>query len=162
MVAKTDHVEHSATSSAVRGCAPAAWDCQLHTYLGAPQSVAANLATVPASLVERRVYMLMVQGDERAEAHLFERFAFDDDEGTVATWSDHKLGDMVTRMTEVLIGNGGAHCPGEQVKAHLSTEHDFIVGAPAPAPKTAAEAFAPVLEGFSGDKFVQATVMALC
>ncbi|MFE9748334.1 hypothetical protein ACFYOT_25800 [Saccharothrix saharensis] len=134
----------------------------MHTYMGSPANVATNLAAVPSSLVERRVYMLMVQGDDRAEAHLFERFAFDDEEGTIATWSDHKLGDMVMRMTDVLIANGGAHCPGEQVKAHLDAEHDFSVGAPAPAPKTAAEAFGPVMEGFSGDKFVQATVMALC
>lgn len=158
----TTQTKPAPLTTAVAACAPAAWDCQMHTYLGSPANVAANLAAVPADIVERRVYMLMVQGTDRAEAHLFERFAFEDNEGTVATWSDHKLGDMVTRLTEVLIGNGGAHCPGEQVKANLEEQHDFQVGAPAPAPKTAAEAFGPILASFSSDKFVQATVMALC
>ncbi|MFC5054229.1 hypothetical protein [Saccharothrix xinjiangensis] len=162
MVTQTAHAEQTQSPSAVAACKPAAWDCQMHTYMGSPENVATNLATISDSLVERRVYMLMVQGDDRAEAHLYERFAFEDDEGTVATWSDHKLGDMVSRLTEVLVGNGGAHCPGEQVKAQLATDHEFTVGTPTPAPKTAAEAFGPVLASFSGDKFVQATVMALC
>lgn len=162
MISKTASVEQSTASAPKRGCAAAAWDCQLHTYMGSPDDVAANLASVPSSLIERRVYMLMVQGEDRAEAHLFERFAMEDDEGTVASWSDHKLGDMVTHLTDVLIGNGGAHCPGEQVKASLAAEHDFIVSMPAPAPTTAAEAFAPIMVAFAGDRFVQATVMALC
>lgn len=106
--------------------------------------------------------MLMVQGDDRAEVNLFERFSFEDSEGTVAQWSDKLLGNMVTQMTDVLIGNAGVHCPGEQIKAQLETNYDFVVGAPAPAPKTAAEAFGPVINGFAGDKFVHATIMALC
>lgn len=149
-------------TQAAAACAPLAWDCQLHTYMGSPQNVEANLASIPESLIGRRVYMLMVQGEDRAEAHLFERFAFEDDEGTVARWQDRELGDMVTRLTEVLVGNAGVHCPGEQIKARLETTHDFAVGVPAPAPKTAAEAFGPVMAGFAADRFVQATVMALC
>jgi hypothetical protein len=154
--------QQATKAPAVAGCAPTAWDCQMHTYLGSPENVTANLAAVPNSLTERRVYMLMVQGDDHAEAHLFERFAFGDEEATIAQWSDHKLGDMVSRLTEVLVGNGGVHCPGEQVKAHLEAEHKFAEGALAPAPKNSAEAFGPVMAGFAGDKFVQATVMALC
>jgi hypothetical protein len=146
----------------VAGCSAAAWDCQLHTYMGAPQSVAANLAAMPKSLVERRVYMLTIQGDDRAEAHLFERFAFGDSDGTVSQWSNQHLGNMIVQMTDVLINNAGVHCPGEQIKARLAQDHDFVLSAPAPAPKTAAEAFGPVMAAFTGDKFVQATVMALC
>lgn len=162
MITETINIPDTTESLAVAACAAIAWDCQLHTYMGAPQNVAANLTAMPNSLVERRVYMLTVQGDDRAEAHLFERFAFEDSDGTVARWSDRHLGNMITQMTDVLIGNAGVHCPGEQIKARLTQERDFVVNAPAPAPKTAAEAFGPVIATFAGDKFVHATVMALC
>jgi len=162
LITETINIPDTTEVSAVAACTAAAWDCQLHTYMGAPEDVAANLAATPDSLVARRVYMLTVQGDNRAEAHLFERFAFEDSDGTVARWSDRHLGDMITKMTDVLISNAGVHCPGEQIKARLTQDHDFVVSAPTPAPKTAAEAFGPAMATFVGDKFVHATVMALC
>ncbi|ROP41795.1 hypothetical protein [Saccharothrix texasensis] len=75
MISQSTQIEQSASSTAVAACAPAAWDCQMHAYMETPANVATNLAAVPSGLVERRVYMLMVQGDDRAEAHWFERFA---------------------------------------------------------------------------------------
>lgn len=143
-------------------CAAAAWDCQSHTFLGSPETVSANLAGLPDELVSRRVYMLMIQGDSRAEARIFERFDISDRDGTVARWENDDLGDLVSQITEVLVTNRGVHCPGEQVKASLEGDREFIVDAPAPAPKTAADAFTPALAAFKDDKFVQVTVMALC
>lgn len=140
----------------------AAWDCQSHTFMGSPELVTANLANLPDDLVERRVYMLMIQGDDRAEASVFERFNIEDTNGTVAAWEEDDVQDLITRVTDVLTTNRGVHCPGEQVKAALASQRDFEISAPAPAPKTAAEAFAPVMAAYQNDKFVQATVMVLC
>ena len=162
MTAETLVAPRTASAATQKGCAAAAWDCQSHTFLGSPETVAANLAGLPDELVTRRVYMMMVLGDGRAEARLFERFDIEDRDGTVARWENDELGDMVSQITEVLVNNRGIHCPGEQVKASLEGDRDFIVDAPAPAPKTAAEAFGPALAAFKGDKFVQVTVMALC
>lgn len=146
-----------------RGCATlAAWDCQSHTFMGSPELVAANLSDLPTDLVQRRVYMLMIQGDGRAEARVYERFNLEDTDGTVAAWEEDSVNDLVTLITDVLVTNRGVHCPGEQVKATLATEREFEVSGPTPAPKTAAEAFAPAMAAYADDKFVQATVMVLC
>jgi hypothetical protein len=146
-----------------KGCAQfAAWDCQSHTFMGSPELVAKNLADLPTSMVERRVYMLMIQGDDRAEARVYERFNLEDTEGTVAAWEEDTVADLVTLITDVLVTNRGVHCPGEQVKTKLATERELEVSAPMAAPKTAAEAFAPAMAAYKNDKFVQATVMVLC
>lgn len=150
------------TPATAAACTAAAWDCQMHTYMGSPELVATNLAAVPNDLVERRVYMLTIQGEGRATAHVFERFSIEDTEGTVASWADTNLGDMITQITDVLVTNAGVHCPGEQVKAQLEGEREFVVGNPAPAPKTAAEAFGPAIAEYKNDRFVHATVMAFC
>ncbi|MFE0427529.1 hypothetical protein [Streptomyces sp. NPDC058953] len=152
----------STTEVRAAACTPAAWDCQTHAFYGAPDKVAANLASLPDSLVKRRVYMVMIQGEGRAEARVFERFSFGDPEGTIASWEDDSLGDLVTQLTDVLVANKGVHCPGEQVRSTLDESHDFTVGSPEPAPRTAAEAFGPVIDGFKEHAFIQATVLVLC
>lgn len=144
-------------------CSAAAWDCQSHSFLGSPQLVAENLAGLSDDLVQRRVYMLMVQGESRAEARIFERFAFGDTDASMSQWETDSLGDLVTEITDVLVANRGVHCPGEQVKAALGEgDRQFSVGAPAPAPKTAREAFTGALKAYEGDRFIRATVMVLC
>lgn len=140
----------------------AAWDCQAHTFMGSPELVTANLSNLPKDMVERRVYMLTIQGDDRAEARVYERFNVEDTEGTVAAWDEDDPRDLITLITDVLAANRGVHCPGEQVKATLASERDFEISAPMPAPKTPAEAFAPAMAAYQNDKFVQATVMVLC
>ena len=120
----------------------------------------ANLASLPEELIQRRVYMLMIQGEQRAEVRVFERFDLEDTDATMGTWSDDSLGDLMTQPSEVLVANKGVHCPGEQVKATLTAEREF--GGPFPAPTSAAEAFWPALAGFGGDRFVHATVALLC
>jgi hypothetical protein len=143
-------------------CKTSAWDCQSHSFLGSPETVATNLASLPDELVRRRVYMLMIQGEGRAEARIFERFDIEDTDGTVAHWEEDDIGGLVTQITDVLVANKGVHCPGEQVKMTLEGDREFMVDGPAPAPKTAAEAFASALTAYQDHKFVQATVMALC
>jgi hypothetical protein len=117
---------------------------------------------LPDELVQRRVYMLMIQGEGRAEVRVFERFSLEDTEGTVATWQDERLGDLVTELTEVLLTNKGVHCPGEQVRSTLEADREFRVEGPHPAPESAGEAFAPMLASFGDDRFVQATLTVLC
>ena len=121
----------------------------------------ANLASLPEELIQRRVYMLMIQGEQRAEVRVFERFDLEDTDATMGTWSDDSLGDLMTQLTEVLVANKGVHCPGEQVKATLTAERSSA-WARSPAPTSAAEAFWPALAGFGGDRFVHATVALLC
>ena len=54
----------------------------------------ANLASLPEELIQRRVYMLMIQGEQRAEVRVFERFDLEDTDATMGTWSDDSLGDL--------------------------------------------------------------------
>ncbi|MFC5719188.1 hypothetical protein ACFP1Z_03180 [Streptomyces gamaensis] len=152
----------SADAVTAAGCVTAAWDCQSYSFMGSPRTVIDNLARLPDELMSRRVYMIMVQGDEHCEARIFERFNLGDPKGTVSSWAEKDVPGMVTQITEVLTANRGVHCPGEQVKATIESEREIQVGTPAPAPKTAAEAFGPVLGGFRNDAFVRATVMVLC
>ncbi|MGW3495214.1 hypothetical protein [Streptomyces sp. NPDC001020] len=162
MTTETIRTPETVTKATAKACATAAWDCQTHTFLGSPETVVQHLAGLPDELVGRRVYMLMVEGDSRSEARIFERFNIGDDEGTVARWDEDDMGSLVTQITEVLVANRGVHCPGEQVKATLEGERELSVAAPAPAPRSAAQAFGPVLAEFEGDAFVRATVMVLC
>jgi hypothetical protein len=162
MTAPTIRTVENVSATTAKACRAAAWNCQTHSFMGSPETVSANLAELPDELIERRVYMLMIQGDERAEARIFERFNLEDTEGTVSSWHEDNVSDMITQITEVLVGNRGVHCPGEQVKATLEAEREVRVSAPAPAPKNAAEAFGPIVSEFADDKFVQATVMVLC
>ncbi|MFD9791921.1 hypothetical protein ACFWXK_13320 [Streptomyces sp. NPDC059070] len=150
------------TEATAKACKTAAWDCQTHDFMGSPQTVIDNLTALPDELVGRRVYLLMVQGDGRSEARVFERFNLEDTESTVSSWPEKDIPGLVTQISEVLVANRGVHCPGEQVKATLQSEREIHVGAPATAPRTAAEAFGPVLDGFRDDTFVRATVMVLC
>ncbi|MEV0280781.1 hypothetical protein AB0I22_30940 [Streptomyces sp. NPDC050610] len=150
------------TEATAQACKAAAWDCQSHQFMGSPETVLTNLVALPDELVGRRVYMLMIQGEGRSEARVFERFNLEDTEGTVATWPETDVPGLVTQITEVLVANRGVHCPGEQVKATLETERELHVSAPGPAPRTAADAFGPLMDGFRDDKFVRATVLVLC
>jgi hypothetical protein len=150
----------SAVTAAV--CVSSAWDCQTHSFMGSPETVEANLAALPDALIARRVFMLAVEGDSRTEARFFERFNIEDVDGTISNWDEHDMGDLVTQITEVLTANRGVHCPGEQVKAALESEREVTVSPPEPAPKTAAEAFGPIVRAFKDDKFVHATVMVFC
>jgi hypothetical protein len=149
------------TPSALR-CSDAAWDCEAHSFFGAPDKVAAKLSGLPDDLIRRRVYMLLVQGDDHAEVRIFERFSFEDAEGTIALWNGESLGDLANRITELLVANHGVHCPGEQVTAALHGERQYQVSGPYPVPRSTGEAFASVLEGFGPDSFVQANVIILC
>lgn len=106
--------------------------------------------------------MLAIQGEGRAEVRVFERFSLEDAEGTVSSWQDESLGDLVTELTEVLLTNKGVHCPGEQVKSTLEADREFSVEGPYAAPKSASEAFGPMLASFGDDRFVQATMTVLC
>jgi hypothetical protein len=106
--------------------------------------------------------MLVVQGSERGEVRIFERFDFQDTEGTIATCQQDRVDDLVMQISEVLIENQGVHCPGEQVKAALTVDREFEVGTPGPAPATASEAFAPTLASFRDESFIHASVMVLC
>ncbi|MEU7039493.1 hypothetical protein AB0A77_00325 [Streptomyces varsoviensis] len=162
MTTESARASQHVTEATTKACKAAAWDCQSHEFMGSPETVMTNLVGLPDELVARRVYMLMVQGDSRCEARVFERFNLDDAEGTVSSWSETDVPKLVTQITEVLVANRGVHCPGEQVRATLETEREVHVSAPAPAPRTAAEAFGPIVDGFRDDKFVRATVMVLC
>ncbi|MFE7116448.1 hypothetical protein ACFU99_13645 [Streptomyces sp. NPDC057654] len=162
MTTESMRASQPVSETTAKACKAAAWDCQSHAFMGSPETVMANLVGLPDELVGRRVYMLMIQGDNRSEARVFERFNLDDAEGTVSSWPEKDVPGLVTQITEVLVANRGVHCPGEQVKATLETEREVHVSAPAPAPRTAAAAFGPLLEGFRDDAFVRATVMVLC
>lgn len=130
--------------------------------MGSPETVEAQLANLPDDLIRRRVYMLMVQGTERAEVRIFERFDLEDTEGTVTSWQQDHLGDLVTQITDVLVANKGVHCPGEQVKATIEGDRELSIEPPAPAPQSAREAFGPVLAQYHDDTFIQATAVILC
>ncbi|WP_370417230.1 hypothetical protein AB8O64_00885 [Streptomyces sp. QH1-20] len=162
MTTQSTRAAQHITAATAQACKTAAWDCQSHVFMGSPETVIENLAGLPDELVGRRVYMLLVQGDSHAEARIFERFNLEDTEGTVSSWAEDDMHGMVSQITEVLVANRGVHCPGEQVKATLESTREIHVGAPAPAPKSTAEAFTPLVEGFKHDKFVRATVMVLC
>jgi hypothetical protein len=162
MTTHTMHAPETVSHTTTKACVAAAWDCQTHAFMGSPATVAANLAALPDELVGRRVFMLAIEGDSRSEARVFERFNIEDTEGTVASWDEQDCGGLVTQLTEVLVANRGVHCPGEQVKAAIEGDRELTVSEPAAAPRTAAEAFGPVLEAYRGDPFVRATVMVLC
>jgi hypothetical protein len=120
------------------------------------------VASLPDDLVKRRVYMLMVQGSDRGEIRLFERFEIEDLDSTIATCQQDRVEDLVMQIGEVLVENQGVHCPGEQVKAALAADREFEVGSPEPAPVTASEAFAPTLAKFCDEKFIHVSVMIFC
>jgi hypothetical protein len=143
-------------------CVVAAWDCQIHSFFGSPETVAGKLADLPKDLVDRRVYVLAVQGEGRAEVRVFERGSLDDAEGTVAVWQGDSLGGLVASVTDTLIANHGVHCPGEQVSSVLNGEREFAVQGPIPVPVSARAAFGHPLKGFREDAFIQASVIVLC
>jgi hypothetical protein len=120
------------------------------------------VASLPDDLVKRRVYMLVVQGSDRGEIRIFERFDLEDTESTIATCRQDRVDDLVMQIGEVLTENKGVHCPGEQVKAALTVDREFEVGSPEPAPATASEAFGPTLANFRDESFIHASVMMLC
>src|SRR2546428_13609858 len=88
-------------------CTTAAWDCQSHSFLGSPETVAANLAALPDDLVQRRVYMIMIQGEGRAEARIFDPFNLDDPDGPVARGQAADRRDRGTEIPDGLVCNKG-------------------------------------------------------
>lgn len=143
-------------------CVTAAWDCQVYSFFGSPETVTENLTRLPADLVERRVYLLAVQGPEQAEVRVFERGSLEDAEGTVAVWEGESLDGLIGRITDTLIANRGVHCPGEQVSTVLHADREFATQGPIPIPATPRAAFVHSLKGYGQDDFVQASVIVLC
>jgi len=143
-------------------CVTSAWDCQVYSFFGSPETVTENLVSLPSQLVQRRVYMLAIEGAGRAEVRLFERGSLDDPEGTVAAWHGETLDGLVTRVTESLVANRGVHCPGEQVGAVVYQDREMETQGPVPVPVSPRAAFGHSLKSFDARDFVQASVIVLC
>jgi hypothetical protein len=143
-------------------CTVAAWDCQVYSFYGSRQTVAENLASLPSDLLQRRVYLLAVQGPDRAEVRLFERGTAEDSEGTVAVWEGESLDGLVGRIADTLIANRGVHCPGEQVSAVVYDGRELSTQGPIPIPVSARAAFGHSVKTFGTEDFIQASVIVLC
>ena len=142
------------------GCFEASWSPEIHDLYGDAETILSKMDGLPMELGDRRVYALMVEGPTSAEVRFFEQV--DPENWAILSWQGGKLGDLPSRLDEVVLKNRGIHCVGEQVKALLTSAVKLELQGIVPAPASARAAFAHPIRAHSKGEFVRASAALLC
>jgi len=141
-------------------CRASSWDPGLYSFYGAKDTIVEKLASIPAKLSERRVFVQVTQGDSSADVKLYEQQK--DGTFTVTEWTTKPTSRLLAKIDEAIIANKGVNCVGEQVKDVLAKElKQGKVSNGVAAPASPEAAFAHSVNQASGE-FIKSTVIILC
>jgi len=141
------------------GCEEDSRSPEVYTFYGDSATVLSKVANVKMQLPERRMYMVVVEGDNGAEVRLFERAA---KTNKFHVWSSKvkDVADLNQQISKAIIENRGVACVGEQTKALVTKGVSPQDLGSIPAPVNGRAAFAHAISGAKG--FVRATIYLLC
>jgi hypothetical protein len=134
-------------------------DYGLYSYSGPLPEVAARLYGLPADLVRRPLYLLLLETPAQAGIHIFERDHGDSRIGTVTTWQGQSLDGLSGLLLELLMASDSA--PREKVLSAVRSGRDLTPLDGVLCPATPRAAFGHALRVHDHKSTVQATVVAL-
>lgn len=142
------------------GCKFGSRNPEEYSFYGAKETVGEKVASIPARLSERRVFLQITQGDSSAEVKLYEQQK--DGTFTVTEWTTKKSSSLLCAIDEEIFVNKGEDCVGKKVKALLIKK--LKAGretSGVQAPSSPGMAFAPSVERAKGE-FIKSTIIILC
>ena len=132
-----------------------------YAFVGTPDAVSRRLFGLPRSILDHLFYALLLQGDGKADLHVFERLAPDDHEGPIHVWQGTGLGSLPGDLVALLSANNAtpvlAGAIRQVIRAHGDTARLGVV----PCPPTPRGAFGHPLKRYAGDHVVHAFVIGL-
>jgi hypothetical protein len=142
--------------------APAQDGGELYAFSGPLPGVAARLYTLPAELVRRPLYLLLVEGgDEQAAIHIFERDGGDRRTGTVTTWQGTSLDGLPGLLLELVLGGQPGAKPREEIRSAVGADRELTPLSGVLCPATPRAAFGHALRLYDQASTIHATVVAL-
>jgi len=147
----------------VNPCIEAAWSPEVLTFYGNSAQVTEKLAKVQSNLLDRRVYLIVLETKAKTEAALFERK--DGANVLLSEWATASKVNLAATLNEKLLKNAGMSCAGELTKAVLrALGDDTDQGRLIPAPATALAAYtqATLLNKQSTDDYIRVTLFLDC
>ena len=141
------------------GCEEDSRSPEVYTFYGDPATILAKIDKVDMQLPERRMYMVVVEGQNGDEIRLFERSG---KTNNFHVWSakSKSIGSLNEKVSHAIIANRGVACVGEQTKAIVTKSVSPKDLGTVPAPVNGRAAFSHTISAATG--FVRATVYLLC
>jgi len=140
-----------------------AWAFSPHVLdlYGDAEAILAHVDRAQMDLTERRMFLLAVENDERAEVKVFEQVS--GDTWSVSTWRGDELGGLRGALGDTILANKGVFCVGEQTKGVLGQlDIEAVPDGTVPAPHSARAAFAHPIRDHARGGYARATIALLC
>ena len=142
------------------GCCKAAFCPKVFTFYGNEQTLLEDVEQYVESQVRgRRVYAFILETSESADVLLLEKDS--PSHSNVYRWSGPTVGDLHTKLHQMLLGNRGVFCVGEGTKALLAGEFELNRESSIPTPPTARAAMLHAIRKAS-PAYQRLTVILLC
>ena len=135
--------------------------CELYAFSGPLPDVAARLYQLPAGLVRRPLYLLLVEGEARAEIHIYERESADSRTGVVITWQGTSLEGLPGRLLELVMASADGAAPRKEVLSAVRSDRSLKYLGEVLCPATPRAAFGHALRLYDQQSTIHATVLAL-
>jgi hypothetical protein len=135
--------------------------CELYAFSGPLPGVAVRLYKLPADLVMRRLYMLLVQGGSQAEIHIFERDGSENRMGTVTTWQGTSLEELPGVVLDLVMGGHAGAAPREEILSAIRSGRAMKPVEQVLCPSTPRAAFGHALRLYDEASTIDAVVVAL-
>ncbi|HZD00081.1 MAG TPA: hypothetical protein VFA46_07770 [Actinomycetes bacterium] len=135
--------------------------CELYAFSGPLAGVAARLYQLPADLVARPLYLLLVEGEARAEIHVFERGSAGSRTGTVTTWQGASLEGLPGLVLGLVMAGRDGTAPREEVLSAVRSDRALKSLGEVLCPATPRAAFGHALRLYDQQSTIHATVLAL-
>jgi hypothetical protein len=135
--------------------------CELYAFSGPLPEVAVRLYKLPADLVKRPLYMLLVEGASQAEIHIFERDGGATRTGTVTTWQGTSLEGLPGAVLDLVMGGQAGAPPRDEVFSAVGSGRTLKPLGQVLCPATPRAAFGHALRLYDQASTIHATVVAL-
>ena len=142
------------------GCHYRSWTPEVFSFYGDPAQVTVKLDNFDMDLPNRRILMFIVETTNEAQLSLYELNPKEVDKFHLWTWKGKSARDLREKATETILANKGIECVGDQIKGLVKGLKPDVKG-DMPGPKTARDAFGPVILGY-GTEYIRLTVFLLC
>ncbi len=146
-----------------------AWVCHVeprytteHILYGNSEAILHQMDQLSINLMERRVFALAVEGENRAELRFFEHAGDNSDNWNVYIWRAEDLQDVPSKLSQAIMENKGVHCVGEQMKIKFLSSVGDTEAAVASAPVSARAAFAHTIKDVAQDNYISAKIFIAC
>lgn len=149
-------------ASMVVSCHVSSYTPEVHDFFGSTADVLDKIDRVDMGLVERRMFLLGIDGGRGAQLHLFEHV--EGDTWAVSGWQGGSIYGLPGRIGEMIFDNQGRFCVGKATQGLLGEVFgEFeLRGSVELAEGTGAEVFGPIVTAYRGEGYLRVTAGLLC